>query len=106
MVITMLYDMPQTLSQIRNKLDSTSDKSCADTYQLLTIEGDDFTQIRGLTEIAEKILVKYPKMNLYISSNAHDFGTYYGLEICELWLGISDIEDDALLIAEELGYEI
>jgi len=97
----MLHDMPMTLSQIRNKMGS--DKDC---YQLLTIEGDDFTQIKGITEIAKKVLVKYPKMDLYISSNAHDFGTYYGLEVEDSWLECSEIEDEAITIALELGYDI
>ena len=98
----MLYDMPMTQRQIRD----TKLKIGQDCYQLLSIEGDDFEQIKGLTKIAEKLIEKYPKMDLYISSNAHDFGTYYGLEVEDSWLSASDIEDESLIIAEELGYDI
>jgi len=98
----MLHDMPMTLRQIRD----TKLKPGQDCYQLLTIEGDDFTQIIGLTEIAKKLLEKYPKIDLFISSNAHDFGTYYGLEVEDSWLGCTDIEDESFIIAEELGYDI
>jgi hypothetical protein len=95
----MLNDYPMTLGQIHQKIDE-------DTIQLLTIEGDDFTQIKGLTQIANKIFEKFPEMDLYISSNAHDFGTYYGLEVPDSQFAKwSDIEDESLIIAEELGYE-
>lgn len=98
----MLHDIPMTLSQIRN----TKLKPGQDCYQLLTIEGDDFTQIKGLTQIANKIMEKYPKMDLFISSNSHDFGTYYGLEVEDSWLECSDIEDESIMIAEDFGYDI
>lgn len=97
----MIYDIPMTLSQIENKLGRGKD-----CYQLLTIEGDDFSQIKGLVQIAKKILEKYPQMDMYISSNDHDFGTYYGLEVDDQYLNDTDIEDVSISIAEELGYDV
>lgn len=96
----MLYDMPMTQYQIENKLG----ENC---FQLLTIEGDDFTQLRGLSKIGEKINHQFPEIDLYISSNEHDFGTYYGLEVADSALEkYDDLEMDSLRIAEELGYDI
>lgn len=96
----MFDTYPKTLSQIR----AASGEDC---FQLLTIDGDDFSQIKGLTEIGNKIKEKYPDMRLYISSNPHDFGTYYGLEVndsdFEIW---PDIECESLAIADQLGYDI
>ena len=96
----MLNNTPKTLQQIRQLAGE-------DCYQLLTIEGDDFTQIKGITRIAEKLSEKYPDARFFISSNPHDFGTYYGLEILDSDMSkYSDVEDESLLVAEELGYDI
>ncbi len=96
----MLHDIPLTLRQINNKFGE-------DCLQLLTLEGDDFTQIKGLTDIANNILKVYPDIELVISSNGHDFGTYYGLEILNSsFEKHHDMESESFRIAEELGYDI
>jgi len=95
----MFDSYPKTIQSIENKL------GC-DCYQLLTLEGDDFSQIKGLTEIGNTLLKEFPKVSLFISSNAHDFGTYYGLEVSEKDLETTDIEDRSIVVAEELGFEI
>ena len=97
----MLHDMPMTQNQIRTKLGK--DKDC---YQLLTLEGDDFTQIKGITHIANTMIEKVPELDLFISSNAHDFGTYYGLEIDDSQLEKYNAEELSLIVVEELGYDI
>jgi len=96
-----MYDnYPKSLSMIRNSIGE-------DCFQLLTIEGDDFNQIKGIGIIAEAVLKKFPNAKLYISSNAHDFGTYYGLEVADSSFEENpEIENDSLVIAEELGYDI
>ena len=95
----MLYDYPVTQGQIRNKLG----EGC---FQLLTIEGNDFEQLSGLTEIANALMKDY-NIDFYISSNPHDFGTYYGLEISDSNLEkYPDLEMDSIRVAEDLGYGI
>lgn len=96
----MFDTYPKTLSQIVVGAGE-------DCFQLLTIEGDDFSQIKGITEIGNKVLEKFPEARLFISSNPHDFGTYYGLEVIDSDMEkYPDIENDSLVIAEQLGYEI
>ncbi len=96
-----MYDnYPKTQSQIRSKIGE-------DCFQLLTVEGDDFLQIKGIGTIATKVLDKFPEAELFISSNAHDFGTYYGLEVSDSsFAKFPEIENDALVIADDLGYDI
>lgn len=95
----MLYDYPLTLGQINNKLGE-------DCYQLLTIDGNDFEQLKGLTKISNKLMETYD-IDFYISSNPHDFGTYYGLEVSDTNLRkYPDLEEFSIIIAEELGYDI
>jgi len=95
-----MFDLhPRTMQSIENKL------GCG-CYQLLTIEGDNFSQIKGLTQIGNELLKEFTNVSLFISSNAHDFGTYYGLEVSEKDLEIYDIEDRSIVVAEELGFEI
>lgn len=89
--------------QIPKSLRQLNIKNKADVFQLCTTEGDDFTQIKNLSLIAEEILKKF-NVKLYISDNPHEFGSYYGLEICEKDLEkYPEIEMKAIHIADKLG---
>ncbi len=95
----MKYYMPMTKNQILGKFKE-------DTYQLLTIEGDDFTQLKGLFKIGDKILESFD-VTLIVSSNQHDFSTYYGLEILDSDFNkFPEIEQESITIAEEQGYDV
>jgi hypothetical protein len=88
------------LSIIRNSVHS-------DVTQLLTIEGDWEEQVEGITIIGKELLKKFPSIKLHISRNAHDYGSYAGLEVEDECLEeFPDIENDALVIAEQLGYDV
>ncbi len=95
----MFNDNPLRLSQIRKILKH-------DCYQLCTVEGDDFTQLKNLGKIAKEILKEHPDVRLFISSNDHDFGTYYGLEISDEDFELYDIEDEIYTISEKLKIDI
>ena len=92
----MFDQMPKSLRQINVK-------NKADVFQLCTTEGDDFTQIKNLSIIAEELL-KVFNVKLYISDNPHDFGNYYGLEVCEKdFEKYPEIEMRTIEIADKLG---
>lgn len=96
-----MYDnRPKTIRQINAHYKE-------DCFQLLTLEGDHFSQIKGINTIAKKLEEKFPNIKLCLSSNDHDFGTYYGLEILDSsFKEYPQIENDSFVIAEELGYDI
>lgn len=91
---------PASLGLIRNKVPT-------DVYQLLTLEGDWNEQVDGMLKIGTELKNMYPTIRLHISTNAHDYGSYAGLEVEDECLEeFPDIENDALVIAEQLGYDV
>lgn len=95
----MLNQNVTSLSIIRDRVPN-------DVFQLITIEGDYNDQVLGLIEIGKRILKNFPDVNLHISSNPHDVGTYAGLEIEEdSLMKYPHIENNVFGIAESLGYE-
>lgn len=68
----MFNKEPKLLSGIRSEVDPF------DTFQLISIEGEEKNQIDGLIKIGEEILKDYD-VRLWISRNPHDYGDYFGL---------------------------
>ena len=95
----MFNKNPKLLSNIMNEV------TPFDTFQLISIEGDEEEQINGLIKIGEKILEDYD-VRLWISRNPHDYGDYFGLEILDENLSRNPrIESKVFEIAEKLGFE-
>jgi hypothetical protein len=90
---------PKLLSRIMNEVIPF------DTFQLISIEGDQEEQINGLIQIGDELLKDYD-VRLWISRNPHDLGDYFGLEILDENLTRNPtIESKVFEIAELLGYE-
>lgn len=89
---------PKLLSRIRNEVIPF------DTFQLISIEGDEEEQINGLIKIGEELLKDYD-VRLWISRNSCDHGDYFGLEILdENLIRNPRIESKVFEIAEKLGF--
>ena len=100
-MLNSVFEFPPTsLGTVRNRVPT-------DVYQLLTLEGDWDEQVKGMIKIGRELKNMYPTIRLHISTNAHDYGSYAGLEVeVECLEEFPDIENDALVIAERLGYDI
>lgn len=95
----MFNKEPKLLNSIRREVDPF------DTFQLITIDGNEEEQIEGLIQIGDEILKEYD-VRLWISRNPHDYGDYFGLEILDENLSRNPtIESKVFGIAEKFGFE-
>ncbi len=98
--LNQMFDKePKSLESIRREVDPF------DTFQLISIDGDEEEQINGLIQIGDELLKDYD-IRLWISRNHHDYGDYFGLEILDENLSRNPtIETKVFDIAERLDLE-